>query len=455
MNTSGNPTGDDGSAYEALLHQVEVLYALHEARRREPFNLFSVLRKASDEEHLHSKFLAALLNWKSPEDGATEGPGENLRDFVQQVVAPAVEAEREAPDTTKQQPDHGEPDGSRDGAPPLRASAEGPDRREADVGETDAHQGLRSEEFSFSLDRARVEREKHHIDLLIRNEAGQAIVIENKIWAGDQWQQLQGYFRKVAAWGLEPTLVYLTPYGHEPSDHSRGSHEVVSLSYKWHLIPWLRRCQERACDEPPLRESVAQYIALIRTLCGDSGREFMTEVKRVLRKGNNLVLARRLGDAVSEVWRDRLLDYWEGVRLKVEPTLGVPVQSQKKFKDWLDVFVYGLKRKGFRQAEFHYAWRLNDAARLAIEGDRWQGIFYGVICHRDAHRDEYDRLQSKMSSSGFADASPYWCGRKFVYRGKEGVKRPSEGAIKCLDDTQQQSEVARDLIETWKSLGKP
>ena len=457
---SVTPTAPEGdrSAYEPLLRQLAVLYGHHEARRKEPFNLFSVLRKASDEEHLHSKFLAALLNWKSPEDGATEGPGENLRDFVQQVVTPAVEAEREAPDTTEQPPDHGQPDGPQNGAPSLRASAESYDRREADVGETDAHQGLRSEEFSFSLAGARVEREKHHIDLLIRNAAGQAIVIENKIWAGDQWQQLQGYFQKVADWGLEPTLVYLTPYGHEPSDHSRGSHEVVSLSYKWHLIPWLRRCQERACDEPPLRESVAQYIALIRTLCGDSGREFMTEVKKVLREGNNLILARRLGDAVAEVWRDRLFDYWEGVRLEVEkhePALGVPLESQKRLKRWLEVFVYGLKRKGFRQAEFHYSWRLNAAARLAIEGNRWEGIFYGVICGRDAPGGEYDRLQSKMSSSGFGDATPYWPGRKFVYRGKGGVKGPSEGAIERLDDTQQRSEVALDLIKTWESLREP
>ena len=439
MNASGTPTGDDGSAYEALLHQVEVLYALHEARRKEPFNLFTVLRKASDEEHLHSKFLEVLLSRES-----------NLEDFVQQVVAPAVDAERHVaergePQTTEPQVDDGGPLRHWESAPQVAPSSKVTNGVE------------RMSTFSFSLDDARVKREQDYIDLLITNAKQQAIVIENKIWAGDQPQQLQRYFQTITQRGFKPTLVYLTLHGDAPSDDSRGDHEVFSLSYRQSLIPWLRRCQERACDEPALRESVAQYIALIRNLCGDSGREFMTEVKRVLRKGGNLVLASRLGNAVAEVWRDRLFDYWEAVRLDVDPALGAPVQSQKKLRDWLKVFVYGLKRKGFNQTHFHYAWRLSGwtAAWLAIEGNRHEGIFYGVICERDEHPEEYGRLREHLNSLGFGDAGSWWPGRKFVYRGEGGVKGPSEGAVKVLDDPQKRSEVVRDLDKTWESLRKP
>lgn len=434
-------------AYEALLRKVDVLYGRYEAGRREPFNLFSVLRKPSDEEHLHSKFLAALLNWKSPEDGVRE----NLYDFVEQVVAPAVEAEREAPETSEQQADHREPEGSRDKAPPLRAPAESPDRSEAEVGESDAHRAFRRAEFSFSLDGARVEREKHHIDLLIKNAAGQAIVIENKIWAADQWQQLQGYFQRVVEWGLEPTLVYLTPYGHEPSDHSRGGHEVVLLSYKWHLIPWLRRCQERACDEPALRESVAQYIALIRTLCGDSGREFMTEVKKILREGNNLILADELGNAVTAVWLDLLLDYWNGVRDEVESAIGV--RDDRQLRDMLVRFLQGQGRGASNH--FHYAWPLSDwpSASLKIEARRHEGFFYGVCCHRDGHEEEYERLKSRLRSSEYGHADPWWPGRKFFYPGS--VWRPSADALTALRDTKKRDEVVRDLKQLWKTLREP
>ena len=333
---SVTPTVPDSarSAYEPLLRQVAVLYERYEARRKEPFNLFTVLRKASDEEHLHSKFLEALLRRES-----------NLEDFVQQVVAPAVDAERQAAEREEPEPteaEDGEPSRHQDSARPVAQPSETPNGAE------------RMPSFSFSLDGARIEREQDHIDLLIRNAKGKAIVIENKIWAGDQQRQLQRYFDAVTRRGLEPILVYLTLDGHEPSDDSRGAHEVLSLSYGRDLVPWLRRCQERACADPALRESVAQYIALIRTLCGDSGREFMTELKKFLSEGNNLVLAGRLGKAAADAWLDLLLDYWKRVREEVEPAIGV--RDQRSLRDWLNRFLFNQgRRKGLSQHHFHYA----------------------------------------------------------------------------------------------------
>lgn len=431
---SASPTAPEGgrSAYEPLLRQVAVLYERYEARRKEPFNLFTVLRKASDEEHLHSKFLEALLSRES-----------NLEDFIQQVVAPAVDAERqvaerEEPESTEQPAEDGEPIRSPDSAP-LSNAKSGAERMPT---------------FSFSLDGARIERERDHIDLLIRNAKGKAVVIENKIWAGDQQRQLQRYFDAVTRRGLEPTLVYLTLDGHEPSDDSRGPHEVLSLSYGRDLVPWLRRCQERACAEPTLRESVAQYIALIRTLCGDSGREFMTELKKFLSEGNNLVLAGRLGQAAADAWLDLLLDYWKRVREEVESEIGV--RDQRNLRDWLNRFLFNQgRRKGLSQHHFHYAWGLGDGAHswLSIEAKRDQGIFYGVICHREKHQEEYDRLKSKLSSLGYGEPDPWWPGRKFIYR--RSVVNPSEGAISVLRDEKRRSEVAQDLIRTWKILREP
>lgn len=430
---SVSPIVPDGdlSMYGLLLRQVAVLYARYEAHREEPFNLFTVLRKASDEEHLHSKFLEALLNRES-----------NLEDFVQQVVIPAVDAERqeerEEPESSEQAAEVGELIRHRDSEPPVAPLPKATSGAE------------QTPSFSFSLDRTRVKREQHHIDLLITNGRGQAIVIENKIWAADQPQQLQRYFRTVTGLGLEPTLVYLTLHGHEPSDDSRGDHEVFSLSYRRSLIPWLRRCQERACAEPALRESVAQYIELIRTLCGEGGREFMNELKNFLQKEGNLVLASTLGDAAKETWLDLLLDYWNGVRTEVESAIGV--HDPRNLRDWLNRFVYAW---GKRRDYFHYDWPLSDqpSVRLAIEARREEGIFYGVICHRENHEDEYDRLKSKLSASDYGDEDHAWPGRRFVYRGPVG--KPSEGAIRELRDKEKRSQVAQDLIQLWKSLREP
>lgn len=440
--------------YGPLLHQADVLYERYEAGRKEPFNLFSVLRKASDEEHLHSKFLAALLNWKSPEGGAGKGAQKNLRDFVEQVVAPAVNT---ALEEAARRESEGEEAGSHSGedaasrpAPPV----EGQEPRQADAANGEPHQAgtLSTGKFSFSLKGARVQRERHHIDLLITNAKGQAIVIENKIWAADQRRQLERYYDTVKGLGLEPTLVYLTLNGRPPSPQSRGGHEVVAcLSYSEDLIPWLQECQERACAEPALRESVAQYVALIRTLCGDAGRQFMTELTKFLREGRNLVLARTLGDAAADAWGGLLFDYWEGVRQEVETDIGVPQEDEKNLRGQLSRFVDS------RAGHFHYSWPLLGGwapAELALEArHRDGGIFWGVICGYREHEELYGRLKDKLSPWGYAHAERWWAGRKFVCGGSVNI--PSEDVIAVLNNAQKRREVVRDLIKTWKSLREP
>ena len=225
--------------YQLLLKEAALLYERHEAGRRDPFNVFSVLRTEHDEVNLHSRFLAALLDYRQPSDG----PRENLADFLCTV-------------------------GIRD---------------------------LKHED-------ATVGREVDNVDILIRDSSSrQAVVIENKIWAGDQPQQLLRYAEQQEKDGYTPHLLYLTLDGHDPSEDSAGGRDYECISYKDHLSPWLKNCQQRAYDEPALRESVAQYLRLIEKLTGtDYSEAYMSALKELCLKDDNLVLVRDLNEAMVE-----------------------------------------------------------------------------------------------------------------------------------------------------------
>ena len=139
--------------HSALLRETAVLYERWCANRVEPFNVFSVLRSASDEVNLHSRFLHAVLD----RPDSTSGDRENLKAFLDEVC------------------------------------------------------GVND----FSMEHVRVEREANHIDLLIINDH-QAVIIENKIWAGDQERQLQRYHDDLRGRGYKDAaihIVYLTPDG--------------------------------------------------------------------------------------------------------------------------------------------------------------------------------------------------------------------------------------------------
>lgn len=212
-----------------LLKKAEVLYERHQAGRRDPFNVFTVLRSSSDEVNLHSRFLAALLDRRA-----------NLEDFMKKF---------------------------------------GPD---------------------FKLDGAKVERERHNIDILITNDSGRALAIENKIYAADQDRQIKRYHDELKKRYRDVHVLYLSIDGHPPSNESigdLGKDKYTPIAYG-EIIDWLGSCQKRAYDEPELRESVAQYLHLIKKMTGNDQRsEYMNELKNLLLRGNNLVISRDLEKA--------------------------------------------------------------------------------------------------------------------------------------------------------------
>lgn len=132
----GNQMQSMNTSHQELLAQVGRIYERHgqTERRKRQFNIFTTLRKSSDEVNLHSRFLHALLNHREP----TDDQRRNLEDFLANV---------------------------------------------ADI-------------KCFPVDGVNVHREFDNIDLLIENvQQKQAVVIENKIWSDDQDQQLQRYHK--------------------------------------------------------------------------------------------------------------------------------------------------------------------------------------------------------------------------------------------------------------------
>lgn len=112
----------------------------------------------------------------------------------------------------------------------------------------------------------RVEEEKGgRIDLFI-SDGKNHIIIENKIYAGDQKNQLLRYHN----YKPDGVLVYLTLFdGEEPAKESLGSLDpgsVLCISYESHILPWLEECVRIASDLPHIRETINQYINTIRKL---------------------------------------------------------------------------------------------------------------------------------------------------------------------------------------------
>lgn len=110
------------------------------------------------------------------------------------------------------------------------------------------------------------------IDILVKSSC-YGLIIENKIYAGDQDKQLTRYdnYGKKTFGADRYLLVYLTLYGCDASKEStatKSAEEVgyLRLSYAEDILRWLEQCVRLADNKPLVRESLNQYIRTIKQL---------------------------------------------------------------------------------------------------------------------------------------------------------------------------------------------
>ena len=240
-----------------ILNQVRIVSQKRKEQRKEKFergenfNIFNDLGFMSDEVHLHSMFLANLLNPK----GSHGQRGKFLEAFLKmlQKSFPAISADSLELDTAI-----------------------------ASVG-VEKYIGRQTDS------------EGGRIDIYL-TDGKHSIIIENKINAGDQHHQMLRYWNYGMSQKGDDTeksfvLIYLTLDGCSPSKDSLGEdlkeNDIVCLSYKSDITGWLDRCVELAARTPLVRETINQYISTIDILTNNV-MEDNKELLDILSKEENL-----------------------------------------------------------------------------------------------------------------------------------------------------------------------
>lgn len=396
--------------YHDLLHEAARLHERWRANCTEPFNVFTALRSASDEVNLHSRFLHALLNYIDPASGYRE----NLKAFLHEVVE---EAE------------------------------------------------------NFQLEHARVEREANNIDLLISN-GRQAVIVENKIWAADQIRQLQRYRDSLVKrdyTDADIRILYLTLDGHEPDPESLGEipqNKVQFVSYGGQEIQdWLTGCQRRAFNEPGLRESIAQYIRLIRRMTNtDYEGKHMDELKKLLMQGGNLVVASQLSRALfhteAALVRRFYLEIDSSLRDKIKDLPKVGPNDGK----WIEEETIRNCILGRHKSYSGLCYEITKNAGLKIEsesgGDHRLSI--GVSCVKKEAQKLYSKLESVLAEVHAQHRSDNWNVWKMYIDEMAEWRYPNEyfklrdsnvPSLKILsEDVEGRAELVEEIASKLKQL---
>lgn len=231
------------------VNQIRDLYRKISTLTGENFNVFKILNVEASEVRLHSSLIAELLNPK----GTHAQHDLYLKLFIDQfdirefdTVSALVEAEK--------------------------------------------YVGIINTEYT----------EGGRIDIAITDSSdGRQIFIENKIYAKDQKNQLRRYFNA----NNNARLFYLTLHGDQPTSYSSGddipSESIKCISYASDILRWLESCRKESVNIPVVRETLTQYIHLIKYLTNQSETSAMSsEIRQFLISNPELI------DSVDECYRE-------------------------------------------------------------------------------------------------------------------------------------------------------
>ena len=269
---------------EELVRSADLLLQSVEARletrgelrrlRGENFNVFRLLDMEGNEDELHSRFIAELLDPHGSHDSGTKF----LQLFLNQIGEQVDQA------------------------------------------------------FGINAERATVKREKvigpividgerstgGRIDIFV-SDGEHHLSIENKIWSEEGEKQVTRYCNYLSDANVRNFVLFLTLHGEE-ADTEKENYKPIS--YREHVLPWLRSCQQHATDFPILRETIKQYIITVERLTG------------------GFVMDRQIRDAMRQHYRAAWEIRWafdepvKGEVADLVPEVRTELSAQAEQREW-------------------------------------------------------------------------------------------------------------------------
>lgn len=336
---------------------------------KEKFNIFSVLHKEHDERRLHSRFIAALLD---PYASHKQKFG-FLYEFIR--MFPKLD--------------------------------------------------IKNFEHAIVYPEDWNKKENSNIDILIIDKTSKhAIIIENKIYAGDsnneESGQLERYFDHVKDKESIPIenikTFYLTLDGHEPSNESLGKYkeiesvDVQCISYEIEVLNWLNRCIPMVVQNPFIRETIFQYQNLIKKMThNEANIQERLEIRGKIGKNEeNMKAAKYLVDNFKHVKWHTVRDFWNELAMRFKRQ-GFKIKVMPTDEQVTDLTHFETYRKGqkIKQSCGLYV-EVNKELVFFIQNESESFLYWGFVDNQQISDQNKNILNNLYKENTIRKSNSYW-----------------------------------------------
>lgn len=298
------------------------------------------------------------------------------------------------------------------------------------------------DDVSFSgFNNINVEKEKAipngRVDLFISfkiKKISYNVLIENKLLAGDQPEQMNRYKSYMNSYPNDNNYVYyLTLDGSAPSEDSTKSlDEIKLISYDSEIMNWIEDCIKIASREPGVREVLIQYSSLLERLTGKDV-DFILELKEyLLKEPENFIIANSMIPALNDAKAELQLRFWKKLEESLDvmfenfPNINYKKMNMNKDLGNLHQFYSKSKINALYKSKSGACYGINYSLDITkyigdvvfrVEYNKSDGVFYGLKKFEekklDENSEEYKIFSDKFKPYEFK-TSPWWFVWKYI-----------------------------------------
>lgn len=332
----------------------------------ENYNVFRIINLGTSERRLHSAFLANLLNSKG-----SHGRGNVfVKEFINILKKKSLEIQLAKKEETEKVINFN----ANNSSTVIVEKWLGPKKDKV-------------------IDKDLTNDEGGYIDILLV-ESKQQIIIENKIYAKDQRKQILRYHN----FDNNALIIYLTLDGKSPSDYSTSSgqdnyeieideslkaegyfekakrdrllNQIICISYEYEILKWLEECKKYTVAHPLLRETITQYIYLIKYLTNQTtNKEMEKDIIQLMANKDNVEASMEIAKNIENMKNYLFNNFSE----KLTETF----EKSRKFPKWKMEYLCDkdLRWFIFRVDESQALDHVRVALPINYSGGGWIGIY--------------------------------------------------------------------------------
>lgn len=223
------------------------------------------------------------------------------------------------------------------------------------------------------------------IDILIKDHNKNAIIIENKIYACDQHEQLKRYDSFAKKHFEHYQIYYLTLFGSEASEQSAGDVIYHTISYAETIIQWLDKCIALAVRLPLVRETLIQYSNHIKQLTNqDMNNKNEEEIISLLAKFHDLKAIQSIYFSYPKIFEQIAKDYFNPKMEEYAKEKELKYHYENSDKDHISFCL----RK--------HNWKGNFYISFEFEKGYYYGIYDGTYNEHQLSDENRKKLREKL-----------------------------------------------------------